>query len=342
MKVSVSAMSEITVADLPPPPPGKTGWPWTAAPAGGASFDAGPWPRITVVTPSYNQGSYVEETIRSVLLQGYPNLEYLVIDGGSTDESAAIIERYGPWLSYWVSEQDRGQSDAINKGFARATGEVMNWLNSDDLLLPGALHAIGAAARANPGAAIAGDVIRFGDGVKGEQRLRQRGLTYEHMVKYWTRAAFYQQPGLYFPRAAYEAAGGIDESLWNSMDYDLFCRLLRHTPVVYLDQPLIHFRYHAASKTITMGDFFLRERLRASQRYWPGVVSAAEAREARRYTARFYTRRAVRRLAQGQAERARELFAEAWRLAPGAALVEPWAMSFGFVRRRLPFARAGV
>ncbi len=334
-------MQPVTVEQLPPPPPGRGGWPWTGAPAppaGGAEA----WPRITVVTPSFNQGAYLEETIRSVLLQGYPNLEYMVVDGGSSDESPAIIARYAPFLSYAVSERDKGQSDAIAKGFARASGELINWLNSDDLLRPGALFAIGAAARANPGAAVAGDVVWFGAGVRGEVRQRQRGLTYEQMVKYWTEAAFYQQPGLYFPRAVYEAVGGVDESLWNSMDYDLFCRVLRHAPVVYLEQALVSFRFHAASKTVSSGDFFMRERLRSSQRYWPGLVSPEEARAAMRYTARVYTRRAVRRLARGQGRVARELFGEAWRLAPEAALAEPWLMSVGYVRRRLPFARAGA
>ncbi|MBZ0305900.1 MAG: glycosyltransferase, partial [Anaerolineae bacterium] len=103
------------------------------------------YPRITVVTPSYNQGQYLEATIRSVLSQNYPNLEYIVIDGGSTDTSTAIIQKYADQLAYWVSEKDRGQTHAINKGFQRGTGEVMGWLNSDDILLPGTLHAVGRA-----------------------------------------------------------------------------------------------------------------------------------------------------------------------------------------------------
>jgi GT2 family glycosyltransferase len=102
-----------------------------------------PWPRISIVTPSFNQGPFIEETIRSVLLQGYPNLEYLVIDGGSTDGSVEIIRQYERWLSYWVSERDGGQTDAINKGIDRATGEVFNWVNSDDHLQPGALAEVG-------------------------------------------------------------------------------------------------------------------------------------------------------------------------------------------------------
>ncbi|MGQ0603596.1 MAG: glycosyltransferase family 2 protein, partial [Anaerolineales bacterium] len=100
-----------------------------------------PLPRLSIITPSFNQAQFLEATLRSVLDQHYPNLEYLVIDGGSTDDSVAIIQRYADRLAYWVSEKDRGQSDAINKGLARATGEIVAWLNSDDTYLPGALAA---------------------------------------------------------------------------------------------------------------------------------------------------------------------------------------------------------
>src|SRR5258707_6129118 len=110
------------------------------------------FPRISVVTPSFNQGAYLERTICSVLDQKYPNLEYLVIDGGSTDESVEIIKRYERHLTYWVSEPDTGQSNAINKGFARTTGTILAWLNSDDRYLPETLGAVAAAAAAHPDA----------------------------------------------------------------------------------------------------------------------------------------------------------------------------------------------
>src|SRR5467141_2605988 len=141
MKWLVPYMRCPTLAELPPPPAGRSGWPWTqetqSLPSGRA--DSSPWPRISIVTPSYNQGEFIEETIRSILLQGYPDLEYIVMDGGSTDGSVNIIKKYERWLAYWISENDRGQVHAINKGFSRASGVIYNWINSDDSLRPGAL-----------------------------------------------------------------------------------------------------------------------------------------------------------------------------------------------------------
>ncbi|MEH1863695.1 MAG: glycosyltransferase family 2 protein [Nostoc sp.] len=134
-------MSYLTLNELPPPPPGKTGWPWTEntqlLPE--KMPDGSEWPKISIVTPNYNYGRFIEETIRSVLLQGYPNLEYIILDGGSTDDSIEIIKKYDKWLTYWVSEKDNGQASAINKGIELATGKWFNWLNSDDILLRNAL-----------------------------------------------------------------------------------------------------------------------------------------------------------------------------------------------------------
>lgn len=132
--------TSLTLKDLPPPPPGKTGWPWTeqSQPLPKQMPDGCEWPLISVVTPSYNQGQFIEETIRSVLLQGYPNLEYIIIDGGSTDNTIEIIKKYEQYLAYWVSEPDRGQSHALNKGFHKATGQLIGWQNADDFYYPNA------------------------------------------------------------------------------------------------------------------------------------------------------------------------------------------------------------
>lgn len=137
--------------ELPLPVADKRGWPWTeeSLPLPETMADGKPWPRISIVTPSYNQGRFLEETLRSVLLQGYPDLEYIVIDGGSTDESGEIIRKYEAWLTYWVSERDQGQSDAINKGWRRCTGDIIVWLNSDDGYAPNALCEVARAFQAN-------------------------------------------------------------------------------------------------------------------------------------------------------------------------------------------------
>jgi len=136
----------LAITDLPPPPTGKFGWPWTEGSSPSADSSSASYVSISIVTPSYNQGEFIEETIRSVLLQGYPNLEYMIIDGGSTDQTVEIIKKYEPWLAYWVSAKDGGQSEAINRGMSRASGTWFNWLNSDDILLPKALFTLAEIA----------------------------------------------------------------------------------------------------------------------------------------------------------------------------------------------------
>ncbi len=134
--------------ELPPPPPEKTGWPWTVEtpPAIYNMRPNGqPYPKISVITPSYNQGQFIEETIRSVLLQNYPNLEFIVIDGGSDDQTKEILEKYSSWLSFWQSERDRGQGHAINLCFSLANGDYYGWINSDDFYLPSCFYKVSNA-----------------------------------------------------------------------------------------------------------------------------------------------------------------------------------------------------
>src|SRR5215470_9606901 len=131
----------VRLDELPEPPRGKTGWPWIEESSRLPSREpeGGSWPRLSIITPSFNQGQFIEETIRSILLQGYPHLEYFIMDGGSTDGSVEMIEKYSPWLSYWVSQTDHGQSDAINRGLKLASGDFTTWINSDDMLCKNAL-----------------------------------------------------------------------------------------------------------------------------------------------------------------------------------------------------------
>lgn len=245
-------MTDAERASFPSPLAGRQGWPWVEAPAvlPPRMRDGSPWPRITIVTPSYNQGQYIEETLRSVLLQGYPNLEFIVIDGGSTDESAAVIERYGPWLSYWVSERDRGQAHAINKGFARATGDLVNWLNSDDLLLPGALARLAEAHRRAPDSLIAGDVVNFRARPPLEQLVRQHNLSLRTMVAPWEAGISWHQPGIYVPRSAFIRHPTVDEQLRFVFDQDWLCRLLSIAQISLLGVPIARFRLHDSSKTV--------------------------------------------------------------------------------------------
>lgn len=216
------------LAELPAPPEGKTGWPWTEeAPTDLSIRD---WPRITIVTPSYNQGHYIEETIRSILLQNYPNLEYIVMDGGSTDDTVPILEKYDRWISHWVSEKDRGQSHAINKGFAPCTGRVRAYLNSDDLYMPGALFA--AADKLGGGdPALSHGICVMIDEAGARLRTHSADIhSFEEVVDlwgvWWNRRQFVQ-PEVFWNAAAHEAAGEFREDLNFAMDFEFWCRVLR-------------------------------------------------------------------------------------------------------------------
>src|SRR5262245_16828402 len=222
-----------TLNELPPPPSGKTGWPWTEEShrLPDQMPDGRPWPLTSVVTPSLNQGKFIEETIRSVLLQGYPELEYIIIDGGSTDGSVEVIKKYEPWLTYWVSEPDRGQSHAINKGWQRACGEILAWLNSDDTYNPGALRCAVEALRDNPAVGMVYSDMNYIDASsKIIYRLRSQPYEFHKLLldNYVTQSTAFVR------REVLDAVGFLDESFNLIMDHELWLRVGRTNAVAYL------------------------------------------------------------------------------------------------------------
>lgn len=244
--------SEIVTRDSVSIPnyPEKSGWPWTSeVPFYFATMSDGThWPKISIITPSYNQGKYLEEAIRSVLLQGYPNLEYIVMDGGSTDESLEIIKKYEPWLTFWVSEKDNGQCNAINRGFSMATGELAGWLNSDDIYFPGAFETIATwwVKNGKPDDLITGTKLKGTPGLDEISRLPQEPFTIEHILE----RCIVEQPSTFYSLKAFRAVGGLDERYHNSLDYDLWLRLIRQgARIQFIDADFAVSRVHLSSKT---------------------------------------------------------------------------------------------
>ena len=221
-----------------------------------------PWPKISVVTVSFNQAPYLEASIRSVLDQNYPNLEYVVVDGGSTDGSVEIIERYRDRCHTVIIEPDRGQSDALNKGFAVATGEIMNWLCSDDLLEPGSLSEIGRAYARHGVDIIAGGCARIGETRAEEhchhhsrlplgETVRLSPLDILHFMRSWQTGNYFFQPEVFFSRRVWQASGAyIKEHLFYAMDYDLWLRMaLAGATTLHIPVTIGCSRIHSAQKT---------------------------------------------------------------------------------------------
>ena len=214
-------------------------------------------PSISIITPSFNQGAYIEETIDSVLSQQYPGLEYIIIDGGSTDNTVEIIRKYERHLKYWVSEKDRGQANAINKGLKHCTGELFNWLNSDDWLEAGSLNKIARAFRDPSIDLVAGKVNNFS--ATSAEVVANANLSAEGLIC-WRPDVQFIQPGVWMRREQVLQCGGIDERFHYSFDWDLLIRYCCLFPkVAYLDDLLVHFRLHEKSKTVSSVQRFARE-----------------------------------------------------------------------------------
>lgn len=204
-------------------------------------------PRITIVTPSFNQGRFLTRTIESVLSQRYENLEYLVIDGGSTDGSIDIIRRYQDRLCYWVSERDEGQADAIAKGFARSTGQIMGWLNSDDLFLPGALATVAQTfSRSRDIQMTYGNIVVINEWNQMQYICIQTPARFETL---FYGGQIINQEAVFWTRDLYNRVGGLNRQLQYALDYDLWIRMSRVTMPYHIPVILAAFRQHPSQKT---------------------------------------------------------------------------------------------
>lgn len=242
------------LSDLPSAPLTKTGWPWTVeSPQLPETMpDGSPWPRVSIVTPSYNQAQFIEETIRSVLLQGYPNLEYIIMDGGSNDGSVEIIRKYEPWLASWLSERDDGQSHAINKGMLRATGAILAFINSDDYYLPDVLSRVACEYVQHPQSLIAGDCYYVNEHGKMLRLARARHKSYYEFLNLFSyeQSAGLTQPGVFWDRDTLTTCGMFREDLYYSFDYEYWLRALANGRILhYPDAEYACSRFHGAQKT---------------------------------------------------------------------------------------------
>lgn len=240
------------LSDLPTPSTGLTRWPWTEGSIPPASLaDPTGWPKITVITPSFQQGRFLEETIRSVLLQAYPNLEYMIFDGGSTDESVSIIEKYSKWVTYWVSEKDDGQAAVINDGFKRSTGEILAWVNSDDALLPNSLVKVASYFQNQPD----------WQWLYGRAKIINENSEQMHdayWVQKWEAKLFLSrdimvQPAVFWRRSLWQAAGLLETNYNWGFDWEWFIRASYVAEPHYVPDTFALARVTEDTKTMSGG-----------------------------------------------------------------------------------------
>lgn len=218
------------------------------------------FPRITIVTPSFNQAAFLERTILSVLEQDYPNLEYIIVDGGSTDGSVDIIRKYSDKLAWWVSEPDGGQTDAINKGLRRATGEWVGWQNSDDVYYPGAFQNLAAAAAKSPKAGlIIGDMMLIDEYDRTLRDIRYVKPSYNALL---AEGMVLTNQAAFWRRHLHEEIGFLAEDMHYAFDYEWFLRLTKRTKSIHVAKVWGALRLHRETKTSTQARRFQEENQR--------------------------------------------------------------------------------
>jgi glycosyltransferase involved in cell wall biosynthesis len=236
----------------------KYGWPWHRQVNLNIYSGQNNWPKISIITPSFNQGKFIEETILSVLNQNYPNLEYIVIDGGSTDNSVDVIKKYQDKLTFWVSEKDKGQAHAINKGLEHCSGKIFNWINSDDVLAENALFEVATAYLKAPSAKIiAGGCAVINDFVLEDYRYNKQNLTFTGLI---TEKSNFQQPSQWICLTSNNIR--VNEQHHYAFDWEMVLKLrAKETEITYIDKLLSYFRIHSASKTSNHSIDFQKEKL---------------------------------------------------------------------------------
>jgi len=282
-------------------------------------------PLVSIVTPSYNQAAFLEQTLLSVLEQDYPHLEYLVVDGNSSDGSVDLIQKYAHRLAWWVSEKDSGQAEAINKGLARARGEIVAWLNSDDTYLPGTVSAAVRALQEHPEAALVyGDMLAVDENGQVINRLRYRQLDLTDLLCF----QIIGQPAVFMRREALEKAGPLDPSYHCLLDHHLWIRMAAQGPIVHVAQTWAAARYHPAAKNRARAGEFGREafRILAWAEEQPGLAEAVRGQE-RRARASAWRVDARYRLDGGQAAESLASWWRAFSIHPPTALAR-WNLLF--------------